>query len=94
MDRSLRKTAQYFGITQPQLMKLMREKGLLTDSNLPAYPFRDRAYLQIKDGRWYHATAGMQYSQSTQVKQAGIHWLAEQLGIELPPPPEDVRHVA
>jgi len=36
----------------------------------------------------------MQYSQSTRVRQAGIPWLAEQLGLDLPAIPADQRDVA
>ena len=94
MERSLEKAAKYFGLTRPKLIALMREKGILNDRNLPAFPVRDREYLRIKDGTWYHETAGMQYSQSTRVRQAGMRWLAEQLGFELPAIPADNRDVA
>jgi phage antirepressor YoqD-like protein len=94
MERNLEKTAKYFGITRPALIKLMREKGLLTDRNLPAFAVRDREYLRVKDGSWYHHELGMQYSQSTRVRQAGIPWLAEQLGLDLPAILADHRDVA
>ncbi|MCP1518725.1 phage antirepressor YoqD-like protein [Pseudomonas migulae] len=94
MERSLEKAAKYFGLTRTKLIALMREKGILNDRNLPAFPVRDREYLRIKDGTWYHETAGMQYSQSTKVRQAGMRWLAEQLGLELPAIPADNRDVA
>ncbi|AAY91270.1 DNA-binding protein [Pseudomonas protegens] len=94
MERNLEKTAKYFGLTRPALIKLMREKHLLTEHNLPAFPARDREYLRIKDGNWYHDRLGMQYSQSTRVRQAGIPWLAEQLGLALPAIPADRRDVA
>lgn len=94
MERSLEKTAKSFGLTRPKLIALMRVKGLLNDRNLPAFPVRDREYLRVKDSNWYHETAGMQYSQSTKVRQAGIRWLADQLGLELPAIPADNRDVA
>jgi phage antirepressor YoqD-like protein len=94
MERSLEKAAKYFGLTRPKLISLMREKGLLNHRNLPAFPVRDREYLRVKDSNWYHETAGMQYSQSTKVRQTGIRWLAEQLGLELPAIPADSRDVA
>jgi len=94
MERNLEQTAKYFGLTRPKLIALMREKGLLNDRRLPAFPIRDREYLRIKNGNWYHETAGMQYSQSTKVRQAGIRWLAEQLGLELPDIPADNLDVA
>jgi phage antirepressor YoqD-like protein len=94
MERSLEKAAKYLGLTRPKLILLMRQKGLLNDRNLPAFPVRDREYLRVKDSNWYHKTAGMQYSQSTKVRQAGIRWLADQLGLELPAIPVDNRDVA
>jgi phage antirepressor YoqD-like protein len=94
MERTLAQAAAQLGLTRPKLIKLMREKGLLNDRNLPTYPSRDREFLRVKDGNWYHETAGMQYSQSTRVKQPGIRWLAEQLGLELPAIPVDNRDVA
>jgi phage antirepressor YoqD-like protein len=94
MERSLEKAAKYFGLTRPKLILLMRQKGMLNDRNLPAFPVRDREYLRVKDSNWFHETAGMQYSQSTKVRQAGIRWLADQLGLELPAIPADNRDVA
>ncbi|PLR61135.1 DNA-binding protein [Pseudomonas sp. QC2] len=94
MERNLEQAAKYFGLTRPKLIALMREKGLLNDSRLPAFPIRDREYLRIKNGNWYHETAGMQYSQSTKVRQAGMRWLVDQLGLEMPAIPEDNRDVA
>lgn len=94
MDRTLAQTAKHLGITRPKLINLMRDKGLLNDQNLPTYPTRDRDYLGVKNGHWYHEKLGMQYSQSTRVKQAGIRWLADQLGLNLPETPVDNRDVA
>ncbi|MCY7262746.1 DNA-binding protein [Pseudomonas protegens] len=94
MDRTLEKTAKYFSITRPALIKLMRGKKLLTESNLPAFPVRDSDFLRIKESCWYHDKLGMQYSQSTRVRQAGIPWLAKQLGLDLPAIPADRRDVA
>lgn len=94
MERNLAKAAFHFGISRPDLIARMRAKGLLDAQNLPAFPTRDREYLRVKEGSWWHPKLGMQYSRSTRVKQAGIPWLAEQLGIELAPPPPDHRHVA
>lgn len=94
MDRTLAQTAKHLGITRPMLINLMRDKGLLNEQNLPTYPTRDRDYLGVKNGHWYHEKLGMQYSQSTRVKQAGIRWLADQLGLNLPEIPVDNRDVA
>ncbi len=94
MERTLEKAAKYLGLTRPKLIALMRSKNLLNERNLPAYPVRDREYLRVKDSNWYHDKLGMQYSQSTRVRQAGMHWLAEQLSLTLPAIPADDRDVA
>lgn len=94
MERTLAKAAASLGTTRPKLIKLMRDKGLLNDRNLPAFPVRDREYLRVKDSNWFHAELGMQYSQSTRVRQPGIAWLAEQLGLTLQPIAADHRDVA
>jgi phage antirepressor YoqD-like protein len=94
MERTLAQAAKHLDLTRPKLINLMREKGLLNERNLPTYPTRDREYLRVKDSNWYHDQLGMQYSQSTRVKQPGIRWLAEQLGLNLPEIPVDSRDVA
>jgi phage antirepressor YoqD-like protein len=94
MERTLAQAATHLGLTRPKLIDLMRKKSLLNDRNLPAYPNRDREYLRIKDSHWFHHQLGMQYSQSTRVKQPGIRWLAEQLGLDLPEIPINNRDVA
>ena len=94
MERNLAQTAKLFGISRNELISRMRENELLTDRNLPRYPTRDREFLRTKEGSWFHPQAGMQYSQSTRVKQAGIHWLASRLQLQLPTPPEDNRYAA
>lgn len=94
MDRDLKQTAAQLGLTRPQLIARLREKGLLTPENLPAHPARDRDYLRVKEGHWFHPVCGMQYSRSTRVTQAGLRWLADRLGIELPPLPADRSDVA
>jgi len=94
MDRDLKQAAQYLGTTRPKLIAMMRDKGLLNAERLPAFPTRDREYLSIKKGQWFHPVLGLQYTQSVRIKQAGIRWLANQLGLELPPIPADRRDVA
>ena len=94
MERTLAKAAEYLGTTRPKLIKLMREKGLLNERNLPAFPVRDREYLRVKDSNWFHAELGMQYSQSTRVRQPGMAWLAKQLDLSLPAIRADHRDVA
>lgn len=94
MERNLAQTAKVFGISRNELIRLMREQDLLDQKNLPRYPTRDRDFLRKKEGSWFHPVAGMQYSESTRVKQAGVPWLAERLQLQLPTPPEDKRYAA
>ena len=94
MERTLAQAATQLGLTRPQLIALMQEKGLLNERKLPTYPTRDLDYLRIKDGQWFHEKYGLQYSQSTKVRQPGIRWLADQLGIDLPAIPADRHDVA
>ncbi|MEE4677695.1 phage antirepressor KilAC domain-containing protein [Pseudomonas alliivorans] len=94
MERTLAQAARQLGISRPTLIAMMRDKALLNERNLPVYPTRDREYLRIRDSNWFHHQLGMQYSQSTRVKQPGIRWLADQLGLRLPDIPADSRDVA
>ncbi|WP_460152721.1 phage antirepressor KilAC domain-containing protein [Pseudomonas sp. S2_B07] len=94
MERTLAQAAKYFGMTRPKLLDLMRAKGLLNNRNLPAFPTRDRVYLRVKESNWYHESAGIQYSQSTRVKQPGLRWLADQLGLDIPAIPVNHSDVA
>ncbi|SDJ60278.1 phage antirepressor KilAC domain-containing protein [Pseudomonas indica] len=96
MHLDLQKAAKRLGLTRPKLIERMQAKGLLDSNNLPAHPVRDRAYLRIREGQWFHPQCGMQYSRSCKVTEAGVRWLAEQLGIDLPmpPPTPDRRDVA
>lgn len=92
-DLTLQDAAKALGLTRPALIKRMREEGLLTDKNLPTHPVRDRLYLRIRDGSWLHDKCGMQYTQSTRVRPAGIAWLRDKLGIprHMPPVEQDRR---
>lgn len=94
MERTLAQAARRLGVSRPKLIAMMRDKALLNERNLPAYPTRDREYLRIRESNWFHHQLGMQYSQSTRVKQPGIRWLADQLGLRLPDIPADSRDVA
>ncbi|MFK7702897.1 phage antirepressor KilAC domain-containing protein [Pseudomonas caspiana] len=94
MERNLAQTAKHLGLSRPRLIALMRDKELLNERCLPKYPTRDREYMRVYEGKWYHEKSGMQYSQSTRIKQAGIRWLAEKLGLVLPEIPADNRDVA
>ncbi|MDT4866205.1 hypothetical protein FQZ97_1010480 [compost metagenome] len=75
-------------------MRRMRELALLDANRLPKHPLRDKAYLRKKEGSWQHPTMGTQYNYSTRVTEAGVVWLREKLGIELPEPQPDPRDVA
>lgn len=96
MSHSLKDTAERLGLKHRELMKRMREAGLLDCHNLPANPERTKLYLVTREYRYQHPKHGMQYPRTTRVTDAGIHWLANKLGIERPMPPvtADPRDVA
>ncbi|PPC77906.1 DNA-binding protein [Pokkaliibacter plantistimulans] len=89
MQRTLQQTADYFGISRPELIRRMRTAGLLNLKNLPQHASRDRHYLTTKEGSWWHPECGHQYSLSTRVTQSGLAWLAGQIDVPLPPVKED-----
>ena len=96
MSNSLKHVAEHLGISHRELMKRMRDKGLLTAHNLPTNPTLTMQYLVTREHRYHHPELGMQYPRTTRVTDAGIPWLAKQLGIERPMPPvtADPRDVA
>jgi phage antirepressor YoqD-like protein len=96
MSNSLKYTAQRLGIGHRELMKRMREAGLLDRHNLPANPEMTKAWLVTRENRYYHPEHGLQYPRTTRVTDAGIPWLAQRLGIErpMPEPVPDPRDVA
>lgn len=96
MSNSLKYTAQRLGLGHRELMKRMREAGLLDSRNLPANPEMTKAFLVTRENRYYHPEHGLQYPRTTRATDAGIPWLAKQLGIEqpLPEPQQDPRDVA
>uniref|UniRef100_A4XZG7 Antirepressor protein C-terminal domain-containing protein n=1 Tax=Ectopseudomonas mendocina (strain ymp) TaxID=399739 RepID=A4XZG7_ECTM1 len=96
MSNTLKYTAQRLGIGHRDLMRRMREKGLLDRYNLPANPELTKLYLVTREHRYHHPEHGMQYPRTTRVTDAGIPWLAEKLGIErpMPEPQQDPRDVA
>lgn len=96
MSNTLKYTAQRLGIGHRDLMRCMREKGLLDRYNLPANPELTKLYLVTREHRYHHPEHGMQYPRTTRVTDAGIPWLAEKLGIErpMPEPQQDPRDVA
>lgn len=84
---TLQKTAERMGISRNKLIQRMRQKGLLNEQNLPATP-KNHAYLIEHEGQWFHPAFGQQFSRSTRVRQEGLRWLAAQLDLLPPPPPE------
>lgn len=96
MSISLKRAAQRLGLGHRELMKRMRDKGLLDKKNLPANPAATKDFLVTRETRWFHEDYGMQYQRTTRVTEIGISWLANQIGIEPPAPPAvpDPREVA
>ena len=96
MSLSLKRVAERLGLGHRELMKRMRDKGLLDQHNLPTNPALTKDFLVTRESRWFHEKLGIQYKRTTRVTDVGISWLARQIGIERPPPPAapDPREVA
>lgn len=96
MSLSLKRVAERLGLGQRELMKRMRDKGLLDQHNLPTNPALTKDFLVTRESRWFHEKHGMQYKRTTRVTDIGISWLARQIGIERPAPSAalDPREVA
>lgn len=96
MSHSLKYTAERLGIGHRELMKRMRDAGLLDKHNLPANPVMTKEFLVTRENRYHHPEHGLQYPRTTRVTDAGLAWLAKKLGIERPMPPaqQDPRDVA
>lgn len=96
MSHSLKEAAERLGLKHRDLMKRMRERGLLDKHNLPANPTLTKLYLVTREFKYYHPKHGVQYPRSTRVTDAGLPWLADKLGIErvMPPAQQDPRDVA
>ncbi|MDG9925461.1 MULTISPECIES: phage antirepressor KilAC domain-containing protein [unclassified Pseudomonas] len=93
---ALKDAAQRLGIGHRALMKLMREKGLLTKHNLPANPEATKHHLVTREHRYNHPEHGLQYPRTTRLMEGSLHWLAGRLGIQAPMPEttQDPRDVA
>lgn len=86
MSHSLKDTAERLGLKHRDLMKRMRNRGLLDKFNRPANPEMTKLYLVTREYRYEHPRLGVQYPRTTRVTDAGIPWLADKLGIERPMP--------
>ncbi|MCC3681324.1 hypothetical protein LLE81_12015, partial [Staphylococcus epidermidis] len=60
MSNSLKYAAQRLGLGHRELMKRMREKGLLTAANLPANPDATKAFLVTRENRFYPPESALQ----------------------------------
>lgn len=82
----LKEAAVRLGLGHRALMKLMREKGLLTQQNLPADPVATKHHLVTREFRYDHPKFGVQYPRTTRLMEGSLHWLAGRLGIQVPMP--------
>lgn len=96
MSHSLKDTAERLGLKHRDLMRRMRNQGLLDTFNRPANPELTKLYLVTREYRYDHPVHGVQYPRTTRVTDAGIPWLADKLGIQrpMPEPQQDPRDVA
>ena len=70
MSNSLKYTAERLGLKHRELMRLMREKGLLDAHNLPANPVLTKEFLVTRENRYHHPEHGLQYPRTTRVTEA------------------------
>nr|WP_288454624.1 phage antirepressor KilAC domain-containing protein [uncultured Pseudomonas sp.] len=96
MSHSLKEAAERLGLKHRDLMKRMRERGLLDKYNLPTNPELTKLYLVTRENKFYSDNKGWRFTRTTRVTDAGIPWLADKLGIEraMPPAQQDPRDVA
>ncbi|RMO12223.1 hypothetical protein ALQ47_00241 [Pseudomonas cichorii] len=84
MNRNLDATAAVLGIKPRALRKRLRELGILTHTGDLASKYRDQGYLYSDPrSRYNEAIRAYSHYAVVMVKEAGIPWLAKQLGITI-----------
>lgn len=84
MNRTLDATAALLGLKPRTFRKQLRELGILTQAGELASQHRDQGYLFVDSrSRWNSNINTFSHYAVVMVKEAGIAWLAKQLGIEI-----------
>lgn len=84
MNRNLDATAALLGLKPRTFRKQLRERGILTQAGELANQYRDQGYLYVDSrSRWNPNINTFSHYAVVMVKEAGVAWLAKQLGIEI-----------
>lgn len=90
MHRNLDATAAVLGIGPRKLRRQLRERGILDHAGELACQHRDRGYLFTDTrSRWNRSINGWTHYGVVMVTEAGVAWLAMQLGIAVQRMPPD-----
>nr|WP_279614142.1 hypothetical protein [Pseudomonas sp. RGM 3321] len=82
MNRTLDATAVILGIKPRAFRKKLREIGVLTQTGELATKHRDQGYLyEDSRSRWNKNIHAYSHYAVVMVKEAGVAWLSDQLGI-------------
>lgn len=84
MNRTLETTASLLGIKPSFLRSKMLELGILTQTGELACKHRDQGYLYVEPrSRWNKHIRAYSHYAVVIVKEAGVDWLAKQIGIPI-----------
>lgn len=82
MNRTLDATAAMLGLKPRAFRTKLRELGVLTQAGELALKHHDRGYLYVEPrSRWNKNIHAYSHYAVVMVKEQGVTWLAEQLGI-------------
>ena len=82
MNRTLDATAAMLGLKPRAFRTKLRELGVLTQAGELALKHHDRGYLYVEPrSRWNKNIRAYSHYAVVMVKEPGVTWLAEQLGI-------------
>lgn len=82
MNRTLNATATILGMKPRTFRAKLREIGVLTQAGELASKHRDQGYLYVDSrSRWNKNIHAYSHYAVVMVKEAGVTWLSDQLGI-------------
>jgi len=72
---TMQEAAKIVGIGSKKLFKLLREKKVLNQNNLPYQRYIDNGYLKVDSGSWNHPEVGEKLYAKTIVTVKGVEWI-------------------
>lgn len=84
--------AKMLGTGRIRLFRVLREKHILDQNNMPFQTYIQRGYFKVFTGQWMHPETGMQYYAKTKVTNKGIEWLKRELRLDNNTQAQEVRH--